>query len=109
MRRGRRLSYLKLGCIADAVAVALGSGVAEGSVPLLRFGMAGVGDVSAEVTERCRPRADAYAAPRAASEPIAECAVGTSIGAIVAWMTYRAVEVRGFASYPPSVPLGTPS
>lgn len=90
VRRGRRLSYATLGLNSLEASVAVGAGLAAGSVALLGFGVDSLIELTAGVTALWRLGADFDLARRARAERTSLRIIGGCFLALAVYVAYEA-------------------
>jgi divalent metal cation (Fe/Co/Zn/Cd) transporter len=90
--RGMALNTFTLAWNVTEAVIAIGAGVAAGSVALVGFGADSVIESSAAVAARWRLHRDADVAGRAVAERRAQRAVGVAFVLLAAWVAFEALE-----------------
>jgi divalent metal cation (Fe/Co/Zn/Cd) transporter len=92
VRRGLLLNYVTLGYNALEAVVALGAGIAAGSVALVGFGVDSVIETTASVAAQWRLRVHLDARRRERVERVTHRVIGWSFLALSAYVAYESVE-----------------
>lgn len=105
-RTGRRLQYATLAWNAAECLVAVGAGVAAGSIALVGFGLDSAIEVSASLAALWRLAREPDEARREGTERRALRVIGASFCLLAAYVLYEAVEALALREAPGRSPVG---